>query len=136
MTIDAEKEKAAADKRIADEASASAAATANWPTGGYNMFIPHLLIYMSTVLVYCVDASNACLVRTFLPQIQYVISTVYAMIMIYNWINLIEQLPKYSTIQKPNLCRQFSIQGFAAALKPAPFTGTYFKRWQIGRAHV
>jgi len=28
------------------------------------------------------------------------------------------------------MCRQFSIQGFAAALKPAPFTGTYFKRWQ------
>ena len=31
-------------------------------------------------------------------QIQYVISTVYAMIMIYNWINLIEQLPIYSTL--------------------------------------
>jgi len=28
------------------------------------------------------------------------------------------------------MCRHFSIQGFAAALKPAPFTGTYFKRWQ------
>ena len=28
------------------------------------------------------------------------------------------------------MCRQFSIQGFATALKPDPFTGTYFKRWQ------
>ena len=95
------------------------------------MFIPHLLIYISAVLVICVDASTACLVRTFILQFQHVISTVYAMVMIYNWINLIEQLHIYSTIQKPNLCRQFSIQGFAAALKPAPFIGTYFKRWQI-----
>ena len=56
------------------------------------MFIPHLLIYMSAVLVICVDASNACLARTFILQFQYVIRTVYAIIMIYNWINLIEQL--------------------------------------------
>ena len=93
MNTDADRvaaEKAAADKWVADEAAASAAATANWPTGGYNMFIPHLLIYMSAVLVFC----------TFMLQIQYVISTVYAMIMIYNWINSIEQLPIFSTIQK------------------------------------
>ena len=85
---------------------------------------------MSAVLVVCVHASNACLVRTFILQFQYVISTIFSMIMIYNWINLFEQLPIYSTIQKPNLCRNISIQGFAAALKPAPFMGTYFKRWQ------
>ena len=84
MTTDAEKEKAAADKRIADEASASAVATAIWPTGEYNMFNSHLLIYMSAVLVIFVDASTACLVRTFILQFQHVISTVYVMIMIYN----------------------------------------------------
>ena len=31
-------EKAAANKRIADEVDASAAAMADWPTGGYNTF--------------------------------------------------------------------------------------------------
>ena len=68
MATDADKEKVVADKRIANEATASTASTANWPTGGYNMFIPHLLIYMSVVLVICVDASTACLVRNFIIQ--------------------------------------------------------------------
>ena len=130
MTTDADTEKAAADKRIADEATASAAAAANWPTGGYNMFIPLLFISIFAVLVICVDVSTICLVYAYTIKFQYVISTVYVMFMIYHWINLIGNLPIFSTIQKPNMCRQFSIQGFAAALKPAPFTGTYFKRWQ------
>src|SRR3954469_4198269 len=52
------------------------------------------------------------------------------MLMIYTWINIIEKLPIFLSIQKPNVCRSFSNSGFAAALKPVPFTGTYFKRWQ------
>ena len=28
------------------------------------------------------------------------------------------------------MCRNFSASGFAVALKPDKFTGTYFKRWQ------
>ncbi|KAM3408252.1 hypothetical protein ACQJBY_001433 [Aegilops geniculata] len=52
------------------------------------------------------------------------------MLMIYSWIYLIEKLPIFLSIQKPNVCRSFSNSGFAAALKPSPFTGTYFKRWQ------
>ena len=113
MSTNAEKEKAAADKRIADEATASAAA-ANCPTGGYNMFIPLLIISMFAVLVICVDVSTICLVRSFIIKFQYVITTTFVKFMIYYWINLIEQLPIYSTIQKPNLYRQFAIQGFAA----------------------
>ena len=123
-------DKAASDKRIADEAAASAADPANWPTGGYNMLTLILIISMCAVLVVCVDVSTICLVCAYIMNFQYVISTVYIMFMIYSWIKLIEQLLNFSTIQKPNLCRQFSIHGFAAALKPAPFTGTYFKRWQ------
>ena len=128
MSTDVEIEKAAADKRAADNAAASA--SANWPTAGYDMFIPLLIISVFVVLVTCVDVSTICLVHSLIIKIQYIISTVYAMFMIYYWISFIEQLPIYSTIQKPNLCRQFSVNGFAAALKPAPFTGTYFKRWQ------
>ena len=101
MSTDADKlaaEKAAADKRIADEATASATAAANWPTGGYNMFIPLLFISMFAVLVICVDVSTICLVYAYAIKFQYVISTVYVMFMIYHWINLIGNLPIFSSL--------------------------------------
>ena len=91
-------EKAAADKRIADEADASAAATADWPTGGYNTFTPLLFTFMCAVLVVCIDVSTICLVRAYIIKIQYVISTAYVMFMIYYWIKLIEQLLNFSTL--------------------------------------
>uniref|UniRef100_A0A8R7UV53 Uncharacterized protein n=1 Tax=Triticum urartu TaxID=4572 RepID=A0A8R7UV53_TRIUA len=89
-----------------------------------------MFTFMCAVLVVCIDVSIICLVRAYIIKIQYVISTAYVMFMIYYWIKLIKQLLNFSTIQKPNMCRQFSIHGFAVALKPAPFTGTYFKHWQ------
>ena len=110
MTTDADKEKTAADKRITDEATASAAAAANWPTGRYNMFIPLLIISMSVVQVICVDVSTICRVRSFIIKFQYVISTVYVMFMIYYWINLIEQLPIYSTYLVESNCATESCQ--------------------------
>ena len=39
------------------------------------------------------------------------------------------KMPNYLTIQKPNL-RQFSISGFAAALKPNNFDGKNFMIWR------
>jgi hypothetical protein len=45
---------------------------------------------------------------------------------------LMEIVPNYSIIQKPN-CRQFSelsMAGFTDALRPDKFTGVHFKRWQ------
>ena len=89
MSIDADIEKAAADKRIADEATASAA-TVNWPTEGYNMLIPLLSISLSAILVICVDVSTICLVHGFSIKFQYAISTAHVMFMIYSWINLIK----------------------------------------------
>jgi hypothetical protein len=126
ITISFEADQAAADKRVTDEAAA-AAVSANWPTGGYCMLIPLLLISMCIVLAISVDVSTICLVlHSYMIKYQYV----HVMLIFYSWINIIEKLPSFLTIQKPNMCRQFSIQGFAATLKPAPFTGTYFKRWQ------
>ena len=100
MSTDADRvvaEKAAADKRIADKTDASAAATADWPTGGYNTFTPLLFTFMCAVLVVCVDVSTICLVRAYIIKIQYVISTAYVMFMIYYWIKLIKQLLNFST---------------------------------------
>ena len=38
------------------------------------------------------------------------------------------KIPKFLTIQKPDIS-QFSVSGFAAALKLNDFDGTYYKRW-------
>ena len=112
MSSDAERataEKTEADKKAAEDASAAAtaAAASAWPTGGYNSFIPLLIIFILGVLAVCVDLSTVCFVRACLDQSQYVINLVNAMLVIYSWINLIEKLPIYSTIQKPNLCMKF-----------------------------
>jgi hypothetical protein len=58
---------------------------------------------------------------------------VVAGIVMFNILELImEIVPNYPTIQKPN-CRQFpelSMAGFTDALRPNKFTGVHFKRWQ------
>jgi hypothetical protein len=59
--MSSEADQAAADKRVDDEA-ATAAASANWSTGGYYMLIPLLLISMCIVLAIFVDVSTICLV--------------------------------------------------------------------------
>ena len=70
------------------------------------------------------------IVRACLDQYQYVVNSVNAMLVIYLWIKLVKGMSIYSTIQKPNMCRNFSASGFAAALKPDKFTSTFFKHRQ------
>jgi hypothetical protein len=67
--MSSEADQAAADKRVADEAAAAAAASVNWPTGGYYMLIPLLLISMCIVLAISVDVSTICLVLHSYDQI-------------------------------------------------------------------
>jgi hypothetical protein len=77
--MSSEADQAAADKRAADEAVA--AASANWPTGGYYMLIPLLLISMCIVLVISVDVSTICLVlHSYIIKYQYV----HVMLMFYS----------------------------------------------------
>jgi hypothetical protein len=63
ITMSFEADQAAADKRVADEtaatAASAAAASANWPNGGYYMFIPLLLISMCIVLAISVDVDTS-----------------------------------------------------------------------------
>jgi hypothetical protein len=91
-------EEAAAAKRVADEAAAAsavAAASTNWPTGGYYMLIPLLLIFMCIVLAIYVDVSTICLVlHSYMIKYQYV----HIMLMFYSWINIIRKLPKFLTV--------------------------------------
>jgi hypothetical protein len=53
--------------------------------------------------------------------------------MIYLFRNLIGQLPNYSIIQKLYYRQSvdFTMTGFADALRPDKFTGVHFKRWQV-----
>ena len=55
------------------------------------------------------------------------------MFMIYLFRNLIMQLSNYSTIQKSYAKQSvdFTIAGFADALRPDKFIGVHFKRWQV-----
>ena len=104
MSTDAERaaaEKAEADKKAAEDAAAATKAAASaWPTGGYNSFIPLLIIFILAVLAVCVDLSTVFLVRACLDQSQYVINLVNVMLVIYPWINLIEKLPICSTKER------------------------------------
>ena len=124
MSTDAERaaaEKAEADKKAAEDAAAAtkAAAASAWPTGGYNSFIPLLLFSVLAMLALYVDLSAISVVCARLTEYPYAFICVNAMLVIYSWINVIEKLFIYSTIQKPIMCRNFSASGFAAALKPA-----------------
>jgi len=51
------------------------------------------------------------------------------LLMFYFWIKLTMKMPNYLTIQKPNV-RQFSVSGFAAALKLNIFDGKNFMIWR------
>jgi hypothetical protein len=91
--MSSEADQAAVDKRVADEASA-AAASSNWPTGGYYMLIPLLPISMCIVLAIYVDVSTICLVlHSYMIKYQYI----HVMLMFYSWINIIEKLPRFLT---------------------------------------
>jgi hypothetical protein len=51
--------------------------------------------------------------------------------MIYPWIKIKLKVLIFSTTQKPYSGHFSFMAGFVDALKPAPFTGANFKRWQM-----
>ena len=58
---------------------------------------------------------------------------VAAIVMLYILELIMEIVPNYSTIQKPN-CRQFpelTMAGFSDALRPDKFSDVHFKRWEV-----
>ncbi|KAK1694102.1 hypothetical protein QYE76_010799 [Lolium multiflorum] len=97
----------------------AAAAGATFPVAMYVLF----LSYLALLLVPCSDLMHVL-------SLMCVVKYACASIMLLSVINLIRKLPNNPTIQKPYMHRQFSPSGFAAALKPSPFTGSHFKRWQ------
>ena len=45
-------------------------------------------------------------------------------------IKIYRKLPSFLTIQKPELVNRLSVSSFAATIKPPPFDGSNYKRWQ------
>ena len=89
---------AAAKKKATDDAEAAAAATAlAWPTGGYDMFIPRLLVLVLAVYVLLIDGSLLCSIRASMLRYRYEMHTVYAMLTIYSWISLIGKVLIFPT---------------------------------------
>jgi hypothetical protein len=72
-----------------------------------------------------IDLSRTCGTATSL------ICYALVMFMIYSWIKIKPKVLIYLSIQKPYY-RHFSFMaGFVDALRPTPFTGVNFKRWQM-----
>src|SRR3954470_11263496 len=117
---------AAALKKATDESQAAAAAAAlAWPTAGYDLFIPILLVYMLAVYVLYIDVSAQGFIRASMFSFRYEMHAANVMFTVYLWIRLTENVLISLAIQKPYY-RQFSAQSFAATLKPEKFSGLHF----------
>jgi hypothetical protein len=96
----------------------------------FNMLICVGMILLDNLLQYflfiaMIDLSRTCGTATIL------ICYALVMFMIYSWIKIKPKVLIYLLIQKP-YCRHFSfVAGFVDTLRPTPFTGANFKRWQM-----
>jgi hypothetical protein len=55
---------------------------------------------------------------------------VITILLLFSRIKFNKSFPNYLTIQKPD--KQFSVRGFAVALKPKPFNGTFTRVGVLG----
>jgi hypothetical protein len=96
----------------------------------FNMLIRVGMILLDNLLQHflfigMIDLSRTCGTTTSL------ICYALVMFMIYSWIKIKLKVLIYLSIQK-SYCREFSLMArFVDALRPTPFTGANFKRWQM-----
>jgi hypothetical protein len=82
-------------------------------------------LLQSLMFIAVIDLSRTC------DSTAILICNALVMFMIYSWIKIKLKVLIFPTIQKP-YCSHFSFMaGFIDALKPTPFTGEHFKRWQM-----
>ena len=84
-------------KALADAETAVAAAALTWPTGGYDLFIPHLFMFVLAVYVPLIDGLLLCSVRASMLRNRYEVHTVFAMLTVYSWISLIGKVLIFPT---------------------------------------
>ena len=100
-------------RTISTSANEASDALGMRPSTGYNLNSVITALYVLTVSI-CMSYLHAV---AFVSDIHMRIFVVTNLLIFYFWIKLTMKMPNYLTIQKPNL-RQFSVSGFAAALKP------------------
>jgi hypothetical protein len=90
-------DEAAKKKASADAEAAAAAAALAWPTGGYDSFIPYMLVHVLAVYMLFIDVLVLCTVRAHMLRFRYEMHTVFAMLIIYSWIRLVEKVLIFPT---------------------------------------
>ena len=91
------------------------------PSAGYNLISVVTVLCAFTVSIYILCMHTVVFIR----DIHMHIYAITNLLMLIFWIKLIIKMSKFLTIQKPNI-RQFSVSGFAAALKLNNFNGKNF----------
>ena len=96
---------AASKKKARNDAEAAAVAAAlAWPTGGYDLFIPRLLVFMLAVYVLLIEGSVLCSARASMLRYRCEMHTFYAMLTVYTWISLIRKVLMFPTLTCSNRC--------------------------------
>jgi len=102
--------------------NSAANASGNGPALGYSLKLWLFILFM----LICVISINmfTCFI---------LLLKVIEILLVYTFnfgIKLCPKLPKYLTIQKPDCVNRLSVSSFAASIKPPPFDGSNYKRWQ------
>ena len=109
------------EQRTMSSANGASDALGMGPSAGYSLISMITVFYILTVSI----SMSSMHAVAFIRNIHMHIYAVTNLLMLYFWIKLIMKMSKYLTIQKPNN-RQFSVSGFATALKPNNFDGKNF----------
>src|SRR6185295_717971 len=102
--------------------NSAANASGNGPALGYSLKLWLFILFM----LICVISINmfTCFI---------LLLKVIEILLVYTFnfgIKLCPKLPKFLTIQKPDCVNRLSVSSFAASIKPPPFDGSNYKRWQ------
>jgi hypothetical protein len=96
----------------------------------FNILICVGMILLDNLMQYFIFIAMIDLSRTY-DTATSLICYALVMFMIYSWIKIKLKVLIYLSIQK-SYCRHFSFMaGFVDALRPTPFTGANFMRWQM-----
>ena len=75
---------AAKKKASAGAEAAAAAATLAWPSGGYDLFTPNLLVHVLAIYTLFIDVSVLCTICAHMLTYRHVLHIVIAMFIIYS----------------------------------------------------
>jgi hypothetical protein len=94
-------------------------------TGSALRYLLNLLWFKSWFMLISKNNMNTC------TYLIHTLSLIYIMkLLVIFGIKIYRKLPSCLTIQKPEFVNRLSVSSFAASIKPPPFDGSNYKRWQ------